>query len=60
MVENHLPMQETQVRTLGQEDPLEEGMETQSNILARKSHGQRNLVGCSPWGHKESDKTEVT
>ena len=25
-----------------------------------KSHGQRNLVGYSPWGHKESDMTEVT
>ena len=23
-----------------------------------KSHGQRNLVGYSPWGHKESDMTE--
>ena len=23
-----------------------------------KSHGQRNLVGCSPWGRKESDTTE--
>ena len=22
------------------------------------SHGQRNLVGYSPWGHKESDTTE--
>ena len=53
-------MQETWVLSLGREDPLEEGMETHSNILARKSHGQRNLVGCSPWGHKESDKTEVT
>ena len=21
-------------------------------------HGQRSLVDCSPWGHKESDKTE--
>ena len=21
-------------------------------------HGQRNLAGCSPWGHKESDTTE--
>ena len=26
--------------------------------LPGKSHGQRNLVDCSPWGHKESDKTE--
>ena len=24
-------------------------------ILPRKSHGQRNLPGYSPWGHKESD-----
>ena len=21
----------------------------------KKIHGQRNLIGCSPWGHKESD-----
>ena len=26
--------------------------------LPEKSHGQRSLVGCSPWGHKESDTTE--
>ena len=25
-----------------------------------KSHGQRSLVGYSPWGHKESNMTEVT
>ena len=29
-------MQETQVRSLGQEDPLEKEMETHSNILAWK------------------------
>ena len=23
-----------------------------------KSHGQRSLVGCSPWGHTESGMTE--
>ena len=23
-----------------------------------KTHGQRSLVGCSPWGHEESDTTE--
>ena len=27
-------------------------------LLSGKSHGWRNLVGCSPWGHKESDTTE--
>ena len=26
--------------------------------LPGKSHGQRSLVGYSPWGHKESDTTE--
>ena len=26
--------------------------------LPGKSHGQRSLVGCSPWGHKESGMTE--
>ena len=25
-----------------------------------ESHGQRSLVGCSPWGHRESDTTEST
>ena len=34
MVKTHLPMQEKQVRSLGQEDLLEEGMTTQSSILA--------------------------
>ena len=27
-------------------------------LLPKKSHGQRSLVGYSPWGHKESDTTE--
>ena len=27
-------------------------------LLPRKFHGQRNLVGYSPWGSKESEKTE--
>ena len=26
-------------------------------FLPGKSHGQRNLVGYRPWGHKESDTT---
>ena len=26
-------------------------------FLPGKFHGQRNLVGCSPWGHKEQDMT---
>ena len=27
-------------------------------LLPGKSHGQRSLVGCSPWGRKESNMTE--
>ena len=55
----HLPaMQETWVRSLGWEDPLEKEMATPPIFLPGKSHGQRSLVGYSPWGSKESDTTE--
>ena len=27
-------------------------------LLPGKSHRWRSLVGCSPWGHEESDTTE--
>ena len=42
-------MQEMQVLSLGWEDPLEKEMRTHSSILAWKIHGQRTLVGYSPW-----------
>ena len=29
-------------------------------FLPGESHGQRSLAGYSPWGHKESDRTDVT
>ena len=29
-------------------------------FLPGESHGQRSLEGYSPWGHRESDTTEVT
>ena len=48
------------VRSLGQEDALEEEMAPHSSILPVESQGQRSLVGYSPWGHKESDTTEAT
>ena len=41
-----------QIQSLDQDDPLEEEMATDSNILDRKSHGQRSLVDYSPWGGK--------
>ena len=46
--------------TLGWEDPLEEDTATHSIFSPGKYHEQRSLVGYSPWGHKESDRTEVT
>ena len=51
-------MQEMQVRSLGWEDPLEEKMAIHSSILAWESHGQRTLVGYSPWSCKEKDTTK--
>ena len=44
---------------MGQEDPLEEGMATLSNILAMENP-MDSLVGYNPLGRKESDTTEVT
>ena len=58
MVKDLPATQETGVLSLGWEDSLEKGMATHSNILAWEIHGQRSLVGCSPWGRKEMDMTE--
>ena len=33
-------------------------MAPHSTLLLGKSHEQRSLVGCSPWGREESDATE--
>ena len=48
-------MQETWVQSLGWEDPLEKEMAVH---LPGKSHGQRSLVGYSPWGRKELHMAE--
>ena len=58
MVKNPLAKQETQVWYLGGEDPLKKGMATHSMFLPGEFHGQTSLVGCRPWGHKESDTAE--
>ena len=52
-----LILQETWVLFLGWEDLLDQKMATHSSILAGKSHGQRSLVGYSPWGRKQLDRT---
>ena len=53
-------MQETLGGSLGREDPLEEGRASHSVFLPGEFHGQRSLVGYSPWGHKQSDTAEHT
>ena len=59
MVKNLPAMQETQFQLLGSEDFLERqvGCPLQYSCL-QNPHGQRSLVGYSPWGHKELDMTE--
>ena len=47
MVKNLPAMQDTWVRSLGREDPLEEEMATNPVFLAVESHGERSLVGYS-------------
>ena len=58
MAKNLPAMQETQVQSLGQEDPLEKRWLPTPVFLPGEFHAQRNLVGYSSWGRKESDTTE--
>ena len=58
MVKNLPEVQETQVQSLGQEDPLEEEMAATPLFLPREFHGQRSLAGYNPWGLEESDMPE--
>ena len=46
------------IRSLSQEDPLEEGRQPTPVFWPEECHGQRSLVGYIPWGHKESDMAE--
>ena len=48
MVKNLPAMWETQVRSLGREDPLEKGMLPTPVFLLGEFHGQRSLAGYSP------------
>ena len=57
MVKNLSAMQETQVQSLGWEDPLEKVMATHFSILAWKIPWTEKPGGSSPWGRKEWDTT---
>ena len=58
MVKNPPAVQETQVQSLGWEDPLRRAWQPTPVFLPGESHGWRRLVGYSPWGGKELDTTE--
>ena len=57
-VKSLLAMHETQVRSLGWEDPLEKKMATHSSNFAWKIPWIEESGRYSPWSHKESDTTE--
>ena len=57
VVKNHLPMQETQetwVRSLGQEDPLEKEMATHFRILAWRIPWTEEPGGLQSMGSQKS------
>ena len=59
LVKNPPAMQETQVRSLSREDPLENGMATHSRILAWGIPRTEEPGGYGPRGGKELDTIET-
>ena len=57
--ERHVHHLENHDFCLGQEDVLERAQQP-TPVLPGESHGQRSLVGCNPYCHKELDTTEST
>ena len=53
-VKNPPAVRDTWVRSLGWEDPLEEGMATHSSI--GDPHGERSLASCSLWSRRVRHK----
>ena len=58
MVKRLPTMWKTQVQSLDWEDLLEKEIATNSSTLAWKIPWTEELVGYSPWGHKEMYMTE--
>ena len=57
LVKNLPAMLETQVRSLGREDPLKKGMATHSSILAWRIPWTEEPGGLQSMGSQESDTT---
>ena len=59
LVKNQPARQETQVQSLGRDDPPENGMANPLQYSGLENlHGQRSLVGYSAWGRKQSGMTK--
>ena len=58
MVKKLPAMQETQLQSLGQKDPLKKGVATHSSILAWRIPWTEEPGGLQSMGHKESDTVE--
>ena len=58
VVENPPVMQETQVQSLGQEDPLEKGRAANTSIPVWRIPGTEEPGGLKSMGRKESNTTE--
>ena len=56
LVKNPPAMQETQVWSLGREDPLEKERQPISVFLCGESHGQRSRAGYGSWDHSLATK----
>ena len=59
MVKNLPAMQETQVQSLGREDPLEKGMATQSSVLAWEIPGTEKPGGLQSMG-SQKNRTQLS
>ena len=57
-VKNLPAMQETQVRSLARENPLEKAVAIHSSVLAWRIPWTEEPGGLQSMGHKESDTTE--
>ena len=60
MVKNPPAVMETQVNSWVRKIPWRREWLPTPVFLPEEFHGQRNLEGYSPWGHKESSTTEHT
>ena len=58
MVKNLPPRQETRFKPWVRKIPWRKKWKPTPVLLPGESHGQKNLVGNSEWGRKESDTTE--